>query len=50
MLDAFLGCWMQSQGVGWGFGWYDGVGWGVGCFFRVLDAVSGCWMGSWMLF
>ena len=44
VLDAFLGCWMQFQGVGWG----------VGCFFRVLegvlDAFLGCWMGCWMLF
>ena len=29
---------------------YQGVGWGVGCFLKVLDAVSGCWMGCSMLY
>ena len=29
---------------------YQGVGWGVGCFLKVLDGFSGCWMGCWMLF
>ena len=29
---------------------FQGVGWGVGSFLKVLNVVSGCWMGRWMLF
>ena len=36
VLDAFLGCWMHFQGVGWG----------VGCFFKVLDAFTGLCFGQ----
>ena len=47
VLDAFTGLCFGQHRVGCIFRVLDGM---FGAFFRVLDALLGCWLGCWMLF